>query len=275
MRIVVDTNQAYKLPGGPNATKARLSVEGITLAPYVLGEILLRTKPQPTLTALRNFADIRLGLEVGHVMEKVAGLTETEIVSFEPFSLPSSPEYNLFMQVLTNPSPQIVGRAKQIKNNNRAFCGKMYNLSERFRTKVQNLRLKAPKYCDMNQALVNHGAEAQSFLGSLVVSSISNGSQRSVTVKDPELLYQAVMRNHHLARFFKTILYYTLSFARVWRPQIHNFDPNTNRDDWTDITLPLYASDGDIILTADAKLRNAIRMVNPCGVVVAKSVKEL
>ena len=71
------------------------------------------------------------------------------------------------------------------------------------------------------------------------------------------------------------ILYYVISYSRAWADQAHNFDPSSTRDDWTDITLPLYAADGNIILTADNKLRTAIRMIEPSGAVLVKGVQEL
>ncbi|PYX67042.1 MAG: hypothetical protein DMG74_01700 [Acidobacteria bacterium] len=66
-----------------------------------------------------------------------------------------------------------------------------------------------------------------------------------------------------------------ISYSRAWVDQAHNFDPASNCDDWTDITLLRYAGDGDIILTADKKLQTAIGMVEPSGTVQVKTTEEL
>ena len=41
------------------------------------------------------------------------------------------------------------------------------------------------------------------------------------------------------------------------------FRRSSNCDDWTDITLPLYAADGDIILTAYKKLQLRLEWSSP------------
>ena len=61
----------------------------------------------------------------------------------------------------------------------------------------------------------------------------------------------------------------------MWVDQIHNFDASQSRDDWADITLPLYAEDGDVLVTADKKLCNAMKMVDPGGHVKARTMHEL
>lgn len=98
---------------------------------------------------------------------------------------------------------------------------------------------------------------------------VRNGGKRQLVVSDQSSLYNAVMQNQYFGNFFRTILYFSISFSRAWKDPIHNFDPTDQRDDWTDITLPLYAAKGDFILTADKKLRNAIAMIEPSGMLLA------
>jgi len=121
------------------------------------------------------------------------------------------------------------------------------------------------------------GIGASSFLGSVAIDSISENGQRSVIVDDPGELYVTVMQNPYLSRFFKTILYYIISFSRAWDHtcRAHNFDPEEKRDDWTDITVPLYVSSGDLIVTTDKKLRGAVARVDFNGEVRTALAKEL
>jgi hypothetical protein len=118
----------------------------------------------------------------------------------------------------------------------------------------------------------NDMAEALSGLSSfreMVLDWAQDGGNRQFLVSDRDDLYNAVMQNQYLGNFFKTVLYFLISFSRAWQDQTHNFDPSDQRDDWTDITLPLYAARGDFILTADKKLRNAVAMIDPSGMLRA------
>ncbi len=83
------------------------------------------------------------------------------------------------------------------------------------------------------------------------------------------------MRNQHLRRFFSVFFYYSLAMFHLWENQTSNVDPSEDRDDWTDLSLPLYAKDGDIIVSEDRLLRKAIKTVEPDGRIVAKSWKEM
>jgi hypothetical protein len=105
-----------------------------------------------------------------------------------------------------------------------------------------------------------------------VVDCVSNGSKRTFKVSDPTLLYSAVKQNQYLSRLFITILYYLVSWSRLWADQSLNFDPSATRDDWVDITLPFYAGDGDLILTADVKLQVAVGKIERSGKVTAKAM---
>ncbi len=274
MRAVVDTNQALKLTSRSTGGDPSRALSEIALAPYVLAEILLRGNPEPTLTRLRAFT-VRYGLEPVKALETVATLTETEIMAFEPFAVPGSATYEAFRTALYDPSPQHVEWAHRVKADNLSFCGLMFERAQCFRRKLRERKIQNPRFEDMAEALLQAGTSATSFLGSLVLSSISNDFCRKLAVREPDLLYGAVIRKQYLGRFFKTIFYFVLSFSRLWKDQVHNFDPSAGRDDWTDITLPLYAGDGDVILTADTKLRNAIKVIEPTRAISGTSVDEL
>ena len=68
------------------------------------------------------------------------------------------------------------------------------------------------------------------------------------------------------------MLFYVFSWNRLWTEERLNFDPSATRDDFVDITLPFYACDGDIILTEDGKLRDAVGEIEPTGKVTAGAI---
>ncbi|HEV2206983.1 MAG TPA: hypothetical protein VGR36_10610 [Candidatus Acidoferrales bacterium] len=271
MNIVLDTNQALKIPNASELHAGPASVDRLILAPYVIVEVLLRSNPEPTLSHLRTFR-VRYGLEPVDVFERVAVLPEREIESFQPFvrqgDTVSSDDFYL---VLKAPIPEQRERARLVKKENREFCESMASAAIRFRKKLDD-GANAVRKCSTISEALDH---AKSFHRDLVFESISNGSQRTLITSDKESLYGAVMRNQYLGRLFRTLLYYILSWSRLWADQKHNFDPSAGRDDWTDITLPLYAADGDVIVTEDAQLRKSIEMIEPTGRVSVKPAAQL
>jgi hypothetical protein len=265
MRLVIDSNQISPFLKMTVPLEPRYVVHRITLSPYIVAEVLLRPDSYGLLAHLRNF-DIRYGLEPPEIMLRLAGHNESEISQFKPFE--NSTERDSLSEMLVEKPAACVDWATAMKRENRKFGALMFQLATRFRVKLRNERLFL-RLNDMSEAL------QLSFLPSVVLASISNKSQRQLVVSNPDRLYSAVMDNSHLSRFFKTVLYFIVSYSRMWADQIHNFDASRSRDDWADITLPLYAEDGDVLVTADKKLCNAIKMVDPRGDVKARTTYEL
>jgi hypothetical protein len=227
MRIVIDSNQLSPILSKivPHSV-----VDGIILAPYVFAETLLRSDAPHLLGQLRSF-DLLIGLEPSDVLTEIAGLDEKGIAGFLP--------YDKSLQPPVTVGQQDVSTARTVKIRNRAFGDKMLNCAKLFRKRLRDQGLKH-KFASLSEALNLF------FLQSLVFDSVSNKNSRNPLVSDEKSLYVAVMNNRFLSRYFKMIPYYVISYSRAWADQAHNVDPSGTRDDWTDITLPLYAADGDI-----------------------------
>jgi hypothetical protein len=258
MRIVIDSNQLSLFLSKINPPGV-VHGEGITIAPYVFAEMLLHPDAQQLVRQLRSF-DILVGLEPSDVMAELSALDEKAIVSFMP--------YNPTFTLPTRLEGQDISLARSIKASNRAFANTMFGCAKLFRKRLRDEGLKH-KFSGMSEVL------ELSFLQSLVFDSVSHKQARTLAVPDEKYLYVAVMHNRYLSRYFKMILCYVISYSRAWADQTWNFDPSGNIDDWTDITLPLYAADGDIILTADKKLRTAISIIERPDAVHVKTVQEL
>ncbi len=257
MRVVVDTNQASLLP-----SEQREGLK-VSLSPYVLAEILLRKNPEPTLRQLRPL-DIRLGLEISDVLVQLARLSPRQIMGFEPFYVRGErhrQNYEGILHALDGPRPPHLSLAQYIKKNHREYCGSLVERSQRFR---QHLRDKGenPKLLSFEEVFSEQSSTPDSFLGSVIVGSITRAGGRPAQAPAAELL-EAVLANQYVGRFFRMQLAYHLSISRVWADQALNFDPFPN--DWTDIILLLYAGDGDVIVTADTKLSKLIALIEPEG----------
>jgi hypothetical protein len=263
MQAVIDTNQASRLPQQYLFTGTKQVRKTLTLPPFVLGEILLRINPEPTFERLKGF-DIRCGLDLGDTMRAIAPLSEVDMAKFKPFVNPFFNEpYRRFYSALEEIKPAHRQWAQQMKNNHLQFCGDMFQRAIIVREQLRRRNVgNVERFRDLNDAL----RQLPSFRD-LVVASVTNGGARQPRIANVETLYESVMGNSFLRRLWNSILFCLVSWSRQWQEQRLNFDPSPNRDDWVDVTLPLYAAPGDAIVTADSKLKMLIEMVEPTGLV--------
>jgi hypothetical protein len=234
MWIVIDTNQTWWLPPGLSRSGAAPEAEGITIPPFVLAELLILDNPTPRLKLLTF--KTRVGLTPFTVMGQLARFQVSEIITFKPF--PSTRFRDQIASMLRHPTPSYKQWAEDCKKENRQFGGRMQRASKSFRNLISDMVAKGvfpevPKFSDFETLMNAVGVGASSFLGSTAINLISEYGQRSVVGADPDEIYAAIMQNPYLSRFFKTMLYYTISYSRAWDHtcQAHNFDPEEKRDD--------------------------------------------
>lgn len=257
MHVVIDTHQASLLPPGKKGWT-------VSLAPHVLAEILLRTNPTPTLELLRVF-HTRLGLETLDIMVQLAQSSAQEIQEFEPFPAPGRSyrqNYDAMLAAVDGPTKVHMRWARHIKSQHHQYCYALLSQARQLRKLLRKGRTVNYKYSTFEEALSAHALTPDAFLGSIIVGAITNDGQRSTRTQPAELL-DAVLANQYLGRFFRAQLAYALCLSRVWKDQDLNFDPSPIRDDVTDITLPLYAEDGDVIVTADTRLAQLVSLIDP------------
>ncbi len=212
MWLVVDTNQVGKLPATLAPSKPTGSATGITLAPFVLAEILLRGNPALSLARLQNLP-IRIGLQPVDAMEAVAALSQKGIPGFEPFSDGPDPEYAEMQRALARPSPHHKAWAQEVKQGNQTFCKGLISTAVGFRSQVRSQGFGGKKFRDMAHALAELGQGKDSFLGDIVVNSISRSAGPKIGISNADDLYDEVMRNQYLGRSFKMVLCYVLSIS--------------------------------------------------------------
>ncbi len=276
MRIVPDTNQAGLIYPHTHG-------DGVSLAPYVLAELLLNSNPKPRLHLASM--PIRLGLEPAHVIKALSSMDEEDISTFEPFHGEMLPNYECYKELLgamSKPVEKHLKWARSVKDNNRNFCCEQISRSQDFRKCVRDMvspgKFKSvPKFNSSKQLIDMVGSTEGSFLGELVVSSVSSGGKRRCRVEDPKALFKAVMGNQYLGGFFTVLLCYLISFSQAWAHSLRklNFEPSKGRDDWTDMTLPLYAGRGDCIVTRDTKLKDILVVAFSEDEVIVKTAEEL
>jgi hypothetical protein len=282
MALVLDSNQAGILCDRLGKEPQLLSLD-VILPPHVLAELILWGKQ----TCLNHLYALRprVGLDPAHIMPKLASCNEDQIRTFRPFPSPKTVNSKLYHQLvngLKGPSQRHHQWATTLKKTNKEFCGGMKERALDFRkyirdaTSAGNLQ-GAYKFASMDDAFDAFGIGPDSFIGSMVIDSLSEGGKRQVAINDPDKVYGAVMENPFVGGLFKIVLFYILSYSRMWdhNHQNLNFDPTADRDDWTDITIPLYAASEDTILTQDKKLYDAIASVYGTGNLVVRKAADL
>jgi len=218
-------------------------------------------------------------------MSALASCNEDEIRAFRPFpssTTVNSKLYDQLVNALKSPSQRHHRWATTLKSTNKDFGGRMKKSALDFRKYIRdeistgNIQ-GTYKVASIEDAFDAFGKGPHSFIGSIVSATLSEGGKRQVIIDDPDKLYDAVMANPFVSGHFKIILFYFLSYSRMWdhNHQNLNFDPTADRDDWTDMTVPLYAAPGDTILTQDIKLCDAIASVYGTGNLIVKKASDL
>jgi hypothetical protein len=241
------------------------ALKQISLPMHVFAEILLRGNPEPTLAILRQ-CNVIFGLEIGEVLKAVSGLNEEQIRTFLPFvSLGTPHYYRELYSGFVNLTKKHLDWAKLVKSNGLNFCGNMNETVLRTRP----LRNRLDKITTI-EPLVGNNDAFENFLRGCV----SAKGTRPCKVDDPTRLRAAVMNNPYLGRFWRSFMFYSVSWSRLWKNQELNCDPTADRDDFADLMLPLYAANGDIVLTADNMLKKAIATIEVRGDVTTGLAKD-
>ena len=270
MPLVVDTNQAGLLP----TERQRDWV--LALSPYVMAEVLLRGDPAPTLERLSIFR-FRLGLDLLDVMNQLYQLSDKEIRVFEPFAGPGQKyrqDYDVMVSAMDRVRPTHINWAKYIKESHRRYMATLSESAITFRRRLREHGLSKVKHSTFAEALSEYASDSESFLGNVVVGTINYGGRRTTETR-PDKLFEAVMENQYVGRFFRAILAYILSISSVWKDQRLNRHPTPTLDDMTDITLLLNAADGDLILSADKYLSRLVSLIEPKGNVKVCKVEDI
>jgi hypothetical protein len=186
-------------------------------------------------------------------IEAAAQFGADDIPAFLPFPSRGDEIESDYRRLLNENSatvtPGLARWAETVKQNHHQFMAGMEPRGIGARQKLKGMNVGTVE--DFTEALkMTDGPD--SFIGSLIVTTCSNGGQRSVTVTEPAELVRAVLANPFFRHFYHAILYYIVS-------------------DWTDLTMALYVGAGDVLVTNDGLLRAVFAAIDPAVQVVVAS----
>ncbi len=268
--VVIDNNEAKRIP-----VPSRLcaNFEGITISPFVLAELF---KHPPNRKYIKNLAQypVRLGMTPGEVMYQVALLRRSRIVAFRPFHNQASEQVQ---KMLLDPPEQkmqehVAETTTHIYRGSGVFKSVKQEIHDALRSQGQEPRdFKFAGFADALQKLATGPGNV---LEGWLMKDVSEGGTRSVRTS-PRALYMGAMQNPYLRHYYHTYLWYRLGFQEVWAEEYKDWNIPIKKNDWSDITLSLYAAPGDIILSADGTVRKAVSAVNPDRAVITALATEL
>jgi hypothetical protein len=256
--LILDTNQAEQLPK-PQRNRQR----ELCLGELIVAEILLRSEAarNRTFKRLRGYR-VRLGVQPAQLLDDLAQLSASEIISYRPFLAASEPLTRaLLKRIRRGPvTPRFLMWAQAVKRNNLQFGDMLVESAKRVRDAFRTA--KVGKASTM-QDVMPLAEGVDSFIGELVITGVRNGGQRTLKESD-ERFYASVMANPYLRHFYLGLLHYLIAVSKAWEDQRLHLDPLPKRDDWTDLALLLYVRDArDLIITADAQVRTRVLAVVP------------
>jgi hypothetical protein len=273
MNIIVACNQASRLPTDRTKTKNY----SLILSPRVLAEIFLRSNPHPTLERIRHY-HFKIGLDIADVMsELISRQSSEEITSFEPFYAQRKTyqqNYEGLIEGIYKPTPDHATWASRTKTGHRQICATLTDHSLPARKEIRkalqehqslakkNMVPAEGKPSSYQDILPYETPESSGFIFDVVSKSLFNYGCEPDRVRQ---IYRAVLSNQYLGKLFRSLHAYALGRAGGWKDQKDNFSPSTTVDDVTDILLPLYAGDGDAIVTEDTMITRLLSLVEVGG----------
>lgn len=272
MNLIIDCNQASRLP----TDRAKTKLYSLSLSPKVLAEIFLRTDPIPTLERIKHY-HFKVGLEIADVMSELSRMPLEEIALFQPFYSQRKTyqqDYEGLIAGIHKPTPDHAVWARKTKAANHQICNQFIAQSQLARGAMREVMHENRKQAGIfNVPADGKPSSYEAFLpyekpnsGNLSFTVLSQSLRGyGCEVNQIEQIYGAVMCNSYLRRFFRCLEAYFIGRAGGWKDQENNFSPSPQQDDVTDILLPLYAADGDAIITEDKMITKLVRLVEAAG----------
>jgi hypothetical protein len=266
MRLIIDTNQASRYVD--NAARRLCTV---VVPPLVWAEILAAPSGcrQHSLEAIGKHG-ILFGMDMATIHDRLRDATEDEIRAFDPIFDASSREHTASRLNFSSPGPDLLERAKQVKPKCMQFSEVVSERMEEYARETRALQSRGEKQnagckfetIDEADCRLISGEDAP--VRKQFVDDVTESGARTIRALSHDSFYSAVLGNPAFRRFLRYYLTLLLACGDCWADEeLNRIGPSRKRNDVTDIMLPLYARDGDVIVTADGYFRKAFRFIDP------------
>lgn len=278
MRFVLDTNQAAQI----HRVEAPPDLHPLLFLPPLTWAEILSGPAEFAIPRLRAIAqyDVQFGWEIDDIYEKLRQLPEDEIAKWDTALPRDSVEHKQLLGSLWSPHEQFIKAAQAAKRRVKQFSANAENRLAHYQRQNQIKKSKGESldyvhWKDLNDAQDQLFLAKNAPVRTEFIRLVTKDDTKPLNASSPDAFFDAVLENGMLRRFL--FLYVTILFgySDCWEARDVNVGVSQRRDDVPDISLALYARDGDVVLTSDKKLRRAFRFADPNEAVKLSTWDEL
>lgn len=269
MRLVLDTNQAARFVHVQSSNAHFCPT--VLIPPLVWAEILLAPSchHQDRINAIKSY-HLVFGMDLPCICDRLCNLDEQAIRQFDPVFPVHTSAHEGLRQSFCSPRLEQLDRARELREDN---ADDAQNLADRLAQYRNDNHIRKSKGKDLDcegRFTKIEDADERFVSGETAptrttfLNKITNSGARSINTTSEDSFYRAILENCQLRRFLRMSVTFSLSYANHWADQeLNRMDPARNRNDFTDMTLPLYARQDDVIITDDRFFRRAFRHIDP------------
>ena len=281
MRCVIDNNQLSSISRSSKRL-SRIQKRRITviLPPRVWSEALLGPDPTERLTCLAEFV-LRFGMDYADIISIARNLTGAQLSGFQPIVPGKGRLHRNLLKLLRYGASVVTPHAclmkQEVISTNQEITSKIAAANRQNRDAMSRCEdiIPVADVLSIDHAMQLVGRKHQWFALTDDYGSAHQGNCSDCGGIVECDHYEHLRNNPNLDRFARLVVCRHLGYTNSWRERALNVTLAGKRDDFTDLTLALYAADGDVILTADGKFRDAFRYIDPYRKVQIKTWDEL
>jgi hypothetical protein len=263
MRLVVDTNQADSIRFSYKQLPAK-SRPTLVIPHRIWAELLIGGGADARRRAFAKFP-LLFGMDMAAIFNELAERSEDRIRSFVPVHAEGSREHAILFKTFQHPMPGQLKMAEELRADGAKYRQRMIDTLPRLRKKhkdQQNAAKSRGETLEFEEWFGIEDGEHHLFLKAdapyrrwliCQVSTDADEKPRPIAARSGDSMFDAVLENPILRRFLRLQALVNLGYAQtVWDEPTLNRTVRKKNDDVPDVSLVLYARDGDTILTGDS-----------------------
>jgi hypothetical protein len=263
MRLIIDTNQVDRII----ATEPTNSFAPTLVVPLLVWSELLRSRDYgPRRAVALSCFDILFGVDIANLLDGFAWLPEKAISAIDPVVIPISETHDYLMRGFLSPTDDHFKRADELKRNADQFAEEVRQRSRAAAKKYNDMRSRGEKLNFVKWTTIEDAealllADENSHWAAATVAKVTQNDTRQIKAGSKASLHAAIMANPSVRLWTRVAITEAFGYDDCWRDQTLNTTPAGN--DLTDVGITVNARPGDIILTAEKKLKRAIKHSDP------------
>lgn len=263
MRLIIDTNQVDAIL----RTQPTNSIgPTLVIPPLVWSELMRSPHYGPKRANALTAYDILFGIDISTLLDEFAHLSEKQIRGVESVFRPTSDVHEFLMNGFTNPTAAHFKRADELKQEADEFAKEVIERAKKDAQKYNNMRSRGDqldfvKWNTIEDAEALLLADENATWAAATLALVTDNDTKNTKAKSKASLHEAIMDNSSVRLWTRVAITMSFGYRACWTDETLNTTPAGN--DLTDVSITAYARPGNAILTAEKKLKRAIRHSDP------------